>query len=93
MTSVHQKHGAGPIDFEDIVKAAQERSFFDFILGDGGHTLEMPQRVRFAKLLKRYDRMVFGSERLRFYIEGTGHGRKFRITKDAAPTPAPPVTP
>ena len=93
MTSLQEKHSAGPIDFEDIVKAAQERFFFGYILGDGEDTLEMPQRVRFTKLLKRCDRMVFESERLRLYIEGTGHGRKFRITKDAPPTPAPPVTP
>lgn len=91
MTALHEKHGAGTMDFEDIVKAAQERSFFEYILGDGEDTLEMPQRVKFAKLLKRYDRMVFGSERLRFYIEGTGHSRKFRITKDAPPPPSAPI--
>lgn len=91
MTALYEKHCADTMHFEHIVKAAQERSLFEYLLGDGKGTPEMPQRVKFAKLLKRYDRMVFGGERLRFYIEGTGHGRKFRITKDAPPPPSAPI--
>ncbi|HTO05202.1 MAG TPA: hypothetical protein VL069_15945, partial [Opitutus sp.] len=93
ITALFSHHGTGTMDFENIVKAAQDDGLFEYILGDGNDSLEMPQRVKFAKLLKRYDRMIFGAARLRFHIQGTGHARKFRITKDETSTPAAPITP
>lgn len=82
ISALHLQHGTGTMDFEDIVTAAQKDGLFMHILGDGKESLEMPQRIRFAKLLKKFDRMVFGFDRLRFHVLGTGHSRRFRIAKD-----------
>jgi len=87
MSSLFEKHGARTLEFEEIVHAATDEGLFEYILGDGTD-VDRAAKTRFSRLLKRYDRMVFGEKRLRFYVMGQGHSRRYRV--DADP-PSPPL--
>jgi len=82
IVALYRRFNSGTVEFEDIVKAAHEEGLFEYVICDGEFSIEMPQRGRFAKLLKRYDRMGFSTDRLRFLVQGVGHGRRFRIVKE-----------
>ncbi len=74
-------HADRPIDFEKLAELAAERGLFDRITD--GHTasgLDRADKTRFGRLLAAYDQRVFGVERIKFLVEGRGHGRRFRAT-------------
>jgi hypothetical protein len=65
-----------PVKFEDVVKTARLGGLFDRLI-DGDGDLKPTDKSTFGKLLKRYDRRVFGDGK-RFIVEGKGHSRCFR---------------
>jgi hypothetical protein len=80
VAAMRDAHAARPIDFEKLAEIAADRGFFERITyGASASGMERADKARLGKLLKSYDRRVFGDERLTFLVEGRGHGRRFRI--------------
>lgn len=77
---MRDSHADRPIDFEKLADLAAERGLFERITaGAGSAGMERADKAKLGKLLKSYDRRVFGDARLTFLVEGRGHGRRFRI--------------
>ena len=79
MRELVQLLGGEPVKFDELVDTAREHGLFERIIGsksDGD--LKPPDKSTFGKLLKRYDRRVFG-EGKRFVVDGKGHSRAFCV--------------
>ncbi|MSU51429.1 MAG: hypothetical protein EXS37_20465 [Opitutus sp.] len=81
VAAVRDAHCDRPIDFEKLADLAGELGLFERITeGVGASGLDRADKAKLGKLLKGYDRRVFGETRLTFLVEGRGHGRRFRIS-------------
>ena len=69
--------GDEPVKFDELTKTAREHGLFERLIGSDGD-LKPADKSAFGKLLKRYDRRVFGGG-LRFVVDGKGHSRRFRV--------------
>jgi hypothetical protein len=80
VAAMRAAHTDRPIDFDRLSEIAAEGGLFDRITdGSTAKSMERPDKARLGKLLKSYDGRVFGDARLKFLVEGRGHGRRFRI--------------
>jgi hypothetical protein len=66
-----------PVKFEELTETAREHGLFERLIGSDSD-LKPAEKSGFGKLLKKYDRRVFGGE-LRFVVDGKGHSRSFRV--------------
>jgi hypothetical protein len=73
--------GTIPVKFDDLVGAAREHGLFERLIGNEGD-LKPSDKSAFGKLLKRYDRRIFGGCN-RFVVEGKGHSRRFYAVSEA----------
>lgn len=93
VAAMRTESGGRPIDFDRLTEIAAERGLFERITdGASAKSMERADKARLGKLLKSYDRRVFGEERVSFLVEGRGHSRRFRLdspgeikAKEAAP--------
>ncbi|HMF45133.1 MAG TPA: hypothetical protein VKE29_00540 [Candidatus Udaeobacter sp.] len=68
-----------PVKFDELVDTAWEHGLFERIIGsESDGDLKPSDKSTFGKLLKRYDRRVFG-EGKRFVVDGKGHSRTFCV--------------
>jgi hypothetical protein len=74
--------GTTPVKFDDLVETAQGHGLFERLIGNSGDDLKPPQKSAFGKLLRRYDRRIFGDTK-RFVVEGKGHSRRFYVVSEA----------
>lgn len=74
---VKQLAGGESVKFEDLTATAREHGLFERFIGTEGD-LKPAEKSAFGKLLKRYDRRVFGGCQ-RFVVDGKGHSRCFRV--------------
>jgi hypothetical protein len=76
--------GATPVKFDDLVAMAREHGLFERLIGNEDE-LKPADKSVFGKLLKRYDRRIFGGCK-RFLVEGKGHSRRFYAVNEAEAT-------
>ena len=69
-----------PVKFDELTAMAREHGLFERLIGSDGE-LKPADKSTFGKMLKRYDRRVFGGG-LRFVVDGKGHSRRFRTVPD-----------
>src|SRR5262249_34338426 len=68
-----------PLKFENLVELSRKHGLFERIIGsESDGDLRPSDKSTFGKLLKRYDRRVFG-EGKRFVVDGKGHSRTFCV--------------
>src|SRR4029077_10727928 len=67
--------GSTPVKFDGLVAIAREHGLLERLIGSEGD-LRPSDKSAFGKLLKRYDRRIFG-DRKRFVVDGKGHSRRF----------------
>jgi hypothetical protein len=75
-----------PYTFDEVVSLGREKGLFERLLSSEGD-LKPSDKSAFGKLLKRYDRRVFGDGR-RFVVDGKGHSRRFLVLTEAEGRPA-----
>lgn len=69
-----------PVKFDELIGIARERGLFERLIGNDGE-LKPSDKSAFGKLLKRYDRRIFGGCK-RFVVDGKGHSRRFYALDD-----------
>jgi len=72
--------GNEPVKFEELTETARAHGLFERLIGGDGE-LKPADKSAFGKLVKRYDRRVFGGH-LRFVVDGKGHSRSFRVVTE-----------
>lgn len=70
-----------PLKFDSLVETGRERGLFERIIGSDAADLKPAEKSAFGKLLKKYDRRVFGDGK-RFVVDGKGHSRSFRVVTE-----------
>lgn len=67
------------LTFGELIALASERGLFETLIPSSGE-LDAKAKSLLGKLLSRYGGRIFGGK-MRFTIEGKGHGRRYRATK------------
>ena len=66
--------------FEEIVEKVQENGLFEWFVPEQSE-LDSRTRPMLSKLIARYDGRRIGT--YRFSVDGKGHARRYRITREA----------
>jgi hypothetical protein len=78
LVTLEKRDSTTPVKFDDLVGTAREHGLFERLIGNEGD-LKPSDKSAFGKLLKRYDRRIFGGCN-RFVVEGKGHSRRFYLS-------------
>jgi hypothetical protein len=73
-----------PVKFDELVETARKHGLFERLIGNDGD-LKASDKSAFGKLLKRYDRRIFGGCK-RLVVDGKGHSRRFYAVDEVQTT-------
>ncbi len=78
---IYNVHPSKELTFVKLTKLAYHENLFERVFC-GEEELDRKGKTTFSRILKRYDRRIFGAERLRFLIQSEGRNRRYIVNRE-----------
>ena len=78
---IYNVHPSKELTFFELGKFAYHENLFERVFC-GEEELDRKGKTTFSRILKRYDRRIFGAERLRFLIQSERRNRRYLVKKE-----------